>query len=400
MTHLEELLCTRESVSSAEVMQQLRAGLARTAAASGTGAPIHQLLLDYFKLDERASNASFESAFKKYPETAQTLLALCSAHQLSTLHSLMQSLMEGQARPHGAFKRGLQAQADAHANKPGVVAALQGFASAAFSSPGAEVEMELSLGWNALEDCLLDRAAEHASVIDFAWGPAEQKKRAEALAIRLALARGAASDMLRAFLTDRSPQVVAQPSEWDREHAGASTDEVLVGVHHLATHDTLPAAWSDHLAKYPAAAQLLAVYQYTNGVALFCTDPSDTWSAGFLFLPAQQWQEANAEMVDWLTSVDFQDDPSSLPDWVRSAIAFGKIPGDASYWMLPIEGPFAGQVLLSNEDVSGESSRYADFDSMVADLRLHPHNVLGNGGYISYCATGHSFQLYPVGYRC
>ncbi|MBK7006977.1 MAG: hypothetical protein IPH37_19155 [Burkholderiales bacterium] len=180
-------------------MQQLRAGLARTAAASGTGAPIHQLLLDYFKLDERASNASFESAFKKYPETAQTLLALCSAHQLSTLHSLMQSLMEGQARPHGAFKRGLQAQAYSRMpTSPVGKAALQGFASAAFSSPGAEVEMELSLGWNALEDCLLDRAAEHASVIDFAWGPAEQKKRAEALAIRLALARGAASDMLRA----------------------------------------------------------------------------------------------------------------------------------------------------------------------------------------------------------
>ena len=399
MTQLQELLSKRDSVSSAELMQQLRAGLQHTTAASGTGAATHQLLLDYFKLDARASDASFASAFKKYPDTAQTLLALCATHQLGVLHGLMQSLMDGQAKPQGAFKRGLQAQATALADKPGVVAALQGFASAAFASPTHEVEMELSLAWGGLEDCLLDRVAEHAAVIDFAWGPAERKKRQQAQAVQLALTHQSALELLRAFLSDGAPQVLAQPSEWDMAHAGAPANEVPIAVHHVAMNVPLPESWRAHLTAYPGAAQLLAVYEHCNGMALFCTNPHDLWSAGFVFLPTHQWDEARAEMLDWLSSVDFQDDPDSLPEWVRSAIAFGKIPGDASYWILPIEGPFAGQVLLSNEDVSAESSRYANFDSLVATLRLFPQDILGSGGYVSYISADHPHALYPVGYE-
>lgn len=399
MTPLQELLQQRDTVASSELMLQLREGLSRTPMASGPGASIHQLLLAYFKLDERACNASFASAFKKYPDTARSLLALCATHQLDALHTLMQSVIDGQAKPEGAFKRDLQAQSDAHADKPGVVAALKGFASAAFSSPGHEAEMELSLAWGALEDCLLDQVGAHAADIDFAWGPTERKKRQEAHAVQSALAGQSAALMLKAFLADADPHVIAQPSEWDMAHEGAPADEVRIAVHHLAIDDPFPTVWRDHLAAYVGAGQLLAVYQHTNGAALFCTDPSDVWSAGFLFLPAQQWEEARTEMVDWLTSVDFQDDPDSLPDWVRSAITFGKIPGDASYWMLPIEGPFAGHVLLSNDDVSAETSRYPSFDNFVATLRLHSQNIVGNGGYISYPVPGKSYLLYPVGYQ-
>ncbi|MBK7006797.1 MAG: hypothetical protein IPH37_18055 [Burkholderiales bacterium] len=59
--------------------------------------------------------------------------------------------------------------------------------------------------------------------------------------------------------------------------------------------------------------------------------------------PMQGW-------LDWLTSVDFQDNQAACPDWVRSAIAFGKIPGDASYWMLPIGRPVCRTGAASNED--------------------------------------------------
>ncbi len=398
MTPLQELLAQRDTVSSAELMHQLREGLSKNAAASGLGSATHQLLLAYFKLDERASNASFASAFKKSPDTAQSLLALCNSQGLSALGALMQSVMQGQAEPDGAFKRGLEQQAQEKSDKPGLVAALRGFANAAFASPGSEADIELSLGWGALEDCLLDQVALHAADIDFAWGPTQRKKRQQAQAILAALADRSAAGMLQDFLTDVRPHVIAQPSEYDMAHAGAPTDTTQIEVQHVANTEPLSDAMTKHLARYPAAHQLLAVYQQTPGVALCCTDPHDIWSAGFLLLPPAQWDEARGEMLDWLSAVDFQDEPAGPPAWVRSAIAFGKIPGDASYWMLPIEGPMAGHVLLSNDDVSTETSHYPDFDSFVATLRLFAQDIVGSGGYISYAGTDGQSVLYPVGY--
>ena len=399
MTPLQELLAQRDALASSELMQQLREGLSKTATASGPGSTTQQLLLAYFKLDERASNASFASAFKKYPETAQSLLALCSGHGLTHLGALMQSVMQGLAKPDGGFKRALKAQADNKADKPGLVAALRGFASAAFASPGHEAEIELSLGWGALEDCLLDQVALHAADMDFAWGPVESQKRQQAQTIQAALADRSAVHMLQGYLTDIGPHVIAQASAYDIAHAGAPANTAKIEVQHVAYTEPLPPALATHLAAYPAAGQLLAVYQCTPGVALFCTDAHDPWTAGFLMLPPAQWEQACGEMLDWLTAVDFQGDDAAVPAWVRSAIAFGKIPGDASYWMLPIEGPFAGHVLLSNDDVSAESSRFRSFDSFVATLRLFPQDILGSGGYVSYASSEHPHALYPVGYE-
>mgnify|MGYP000846074349 CR=1 FL=1 len=400
MTPLQELLAQRDSVDPSALMLQLREGLSHTPAASGPDSAIHQLLLAYFKLNERACDASFASAFKRYPDTALALLELCARHQLTVLGALMHSVMQGQAKPDGTFQRALKAQAAENANQPGLVAALQGFASAAFATPGHEAEIELSLAWSALEECLLDQVALHAAHIDFAWGPTERKKRQEAQAVQSALADKPAAQMLQDFLTDAAPYVMAQPSEWDMSHDGAPADIIQMPVQHVALNDPLTQAQVTHLAAYPAALQLLAVYCHTPGVALFCTDSDDHWTAGFIFLPPTQWEDASGEMVDWLTSVDFQDDPDELPAWVRSAIAFGKIPGDASYWMLPLEGPLAGHVLLSNDDVSAQTSRYPSFDQFVATLRVAPQAILGSGGYVSYPSAGGGHQLYPVSYGC
>ena len=400
MTPLEELLSQRDRVSSAELLHQLKAGLGRTASASGPGAGIHQQLLAYLKLDDYASSHSFGKAFAKYPQTAQDLLQLCAACGLTELCTLIQSVMQGRAKPDGRFKQALLNQANASKNdKPGVAAAIKGFASVAFANPDSEAEMELSLAWGALEDCLLDAMTPHAGTIDFQWGPAEQQKRQQAQAVQAALSTQTAVQLLKAFFADPTPTVLAQASEWDIENKGAPADMVPIAVHHLGPSEKLPAARASQLAKHSSAGQLAALYHELNGAALFCTNPLDLWSAGFVFLPAQQWEEARSEVVDWLTSVDFQDDPESLPAWVRSAIAFGKIPGDASYWLLPVEGPFAGHVLLSNEDVSDGTSRYPSFDTFVATLRLQPQDILGCGGYVSYPGRGNAHLLYPMGYR-
>ena len=351
-----------------------------------------------------ASNASADAP---PPPFAQVFITITkqehielrtAATQRQGLHRKAVTTYEQQVVRHDRLVRALKAQAAKWADQPGLVAALQGFASAAFDTPGHEAEIELSLAWGALEDCLLDQVAMHACHIDFAWGPTEQKKRIEAQAVQAALALKSASQMLQDFLTDVAPCVMAQPSEWDMAHEGAPADIIQVAVQHVALIDPLTQAQATHLAACPAALQLLAVYHQTPGAALFCTDPDDLWTAGFLFLPPAQWDEASAEMVDWLTSVDFQDEPDSLPAWVRSAIAFGKIPGDASYWMLPLEGPLAGHVLLSNDDVSAQTSRYPNFDHFVATLRVAPQTILGSGGYVSYPSADGRHQLYPVGY--
>ena len=402
MTPLTELLQRRDSVSAGELLLQVKEGLAPGLAGSGAGAATHQLLLDYFKLDARASESSFAAAFKRYPATAEALRQLAQAQGLTQMCALMQSVLERQARPTGAFKAGLQTQANALQGKPdkaGVLAALKGFASVAFASADSEADMELSLAWGALEECLLDQLALHADVINFQWGPTERKKRQQAQGVQTALASHSAVQLLQAFFADASPQVLAQPSEWDMEKEGAPTAVVPITVQHLNLAEPLPAGWAAQLAQAPAAAQLLAVYQQVNGAALFCTDPTDAWSAGFFFLPASMWDEARAEVLQWLSSVDYQDDPEALPAWVRSIIPFGKIPGDASYWILPVDGPHAGQVLLSNDDVTADTSRHASFDDFVATLRLTPEQVLGSGGYVSYPGAGDAHLLYPVGYR-
>jgi hypothetical protein len=399
MKPLKELLAQRDTVAASELMLQVKEGLSKTPAQSGPGAQAHQLALDYFRLDERASFSSFSAAFKKYPATARTLLELCRAQGLDAWCTLMQSVLEAHPKPTGAFKSGLQTQMQAPSTQKGLLAALNGFASVAFASDGSEADMELSLGWHAVEDCVLDQLERHADMMDFDWGPTERAKRQQAREIEVALAATPAVALLQALLQHARPQVLAQAPEWDREHEGAPADIVSIAVQHVAPTRAMDATTFARLEQVPAAAQLLAVYRAVNGAALFCTDAADAWSAGFVLLADDQWEDARGAVLDWLISVDFQDDVAALPDWVRTAIPFGVIPGDASHWILPVEGPFAGTVLLSNDDVSAETFRYRSFDAFIATLVRFPESILGNGGYISYLPAQGSYALYPVGYQ-
>ena len=355
MKPLKELLAQRDTVAASELMLQVKEGLSKTPAQSGPGAQAHQLALDYFRLDERASFSSFSAAFKKYPATARTLLELCRAQGLDAWCTLMQSVLEAHPKPTGAFKSGLQTQMQAPSTQKGLLAALNGFASVAFASDGSEADMELSLGWHAVEDCVLDQLERHADMMDFDWGPTERAKRQQAREIEVALAATPAVALLQALLQHARPQVLAQAPEWDREHEGAPADIVSIAVQHVAPTRAMDATSCAQLEQVPAATQLLAVYRAVNGAA--------------------------------------------LPDWVRTAIPFGVIPGDASHWILPVEGPFAGTVLLSNDDVSAETFRYRSFDAFIATLVRFPESILGNGGYISYLPAQGSYALYPVGYQ-
>jgi hypothetical protein len=66
----------------------------------------------------------------------------------------------------------------------------------------------------------------------------------------------------------------------------------------------------------------------------------------------------------------------------------------ASRWVVPLEGPLAGAVLLSDDEVPEEHARYPSVANFVAALRLRPHTVLAKGGCVSYAVPEHGFLLY------
>jgi hypothetical protein len=66
--------------------------------------------------------------------------------------------------------------------------------------------------------------------------------------------------------------------------------------------------------------------------------------------------------------------------------------------VVPLAGPLAGAVLLSNDDVQEEHARYPSVAHFVAALRSCPQQVLANGGYVSYRVPEHGHLLYPEGY--
>jgi hypothetical protein len=361
--------------------------------------------------------SSNPQALQKYPTTAQTLIKLCRQAKEDKIAALMEAALTNKPQPTGLLKQGMREQIEKlqqSANTPnsaGIAAALIGFAKSAFANPETENDLELSLVWDTVEEILLDHIAPFASSIPFDWGPKERKRRLRIAKTAKVMMRETAPQMLQDFFTDPQAHVLARFDEWDIKKEGAPKEVIAIPVSHKPGSKALAAKTIEHLSQYPAAAQLLAVYRAVNGADLFQVDVNDWESAGFILLPDTMWHQARDEAIEWLTSVDYQDEPQQMPKWVRSAIAFGKIPGDASVWLLPIEGSLAGKVLLSNEDVPTHEARYESFDAFIAALRHQSETVLGCGGYVRYNPPSDAFAseadqrlwqdapLFPAGYQ-
>lgn len=165
----------------------------------------------------------------------------------------------------------------------------------------------------------------------------------------------------------------------------------------LARHQPGPPASADHiqqaLRRYGEVARpLLEAHTLHDGAGLFAV----AGEPGFVLVPMAQWPELLAEALAWAEEVTWADEPEAIPNWLRSAIAFGAIPGDSERWLLVTEGPLAGCVLLSDTDVIEESPRFPSLAAFFASLIADPARVLGCGGYVSYEVEGE--QLYPI--RC
>jgi hypothetical protein len=175
-------------------------------------------------------------------------------------------------------------------------------------------------------------------------------------------------------------------------HQGAPAQLVEVPVRH-AWHSVAPKA-ALRLGNNPAAQQLLQLYTAANGAELFVPLQHEPHQAGLVLISDDQWDAEREQLITWLTLGGDED----LPAWARSLVPIAALPGDASRWVVPLEGPLAGAVLLSNDDVPEERARYPSVAHFVAALRLRPHEVLANGGYVSYVVPEHGFLLYPEGY--
>lgn len=395
MNDLQELLSRRGTLSDAELLHALREGLAAEPAASGAAAPLHALLQGYFALDAAVSDNSFAEGLQRHDATAQALIAMMAAEGETAVVALMRSLMGGRPQPTGALAQSLGSVGadEARRHGPAVQAAFAAFAQTALASPGSAAEMELSLAWGAVEGALLDRVAGAADRLAFSHGAAHrqaqsQAQRRDELARRLGL--GA---LLAELAAARRPRVLARPSEWDINHERAPSDWVEVPVQHRWQRTRPgPAA---RLGSSPAAQALAELYRFANGAELFVPLAHAPGEAGLLLIPDALWDAEREQMMVWLT---MGRDDDELPHWVHSLVPFAMLNGDASRWVTPLEGPLAGSVMLSNDDVPEEQARYPSLAHFFAALRLHPHEVLGNGGYVSYAVPEHDFSLYPGGY--
>ena len=395
MSDLRELLATRTSQSDALVLHALRDGLAADPAESGAAADLHALLQGYFLLDEAATSRTFASAFRRHPDTARALLALLAEDGEDKVVQLMGSLLTGRPQPTGALAAGLRGEAaDRAAGIGGAVkAAFDAFTNTALASDASTAEMELSLAWGVVEGGLLDRVERHAGELAFAHGPAHREAAARLRALDELVARSSIGDMLAAMAAAPRPRVLARPSEWDIGQQGAPAALVEVPVRHQWHRAPLgPAA---RLGDSAAALQLKQLYAFANGAELFIPLAHEPHEAGLVLIPDGEWEAEREHMMVWLTMGDGADD---LPDWAHSLVPIAALTGDASRWVVPLEGPHAGAVMLSNDDVHESRTRYPSVAHFVAALRVCTQQVLANGGYVCYAVPEHQHLLYPEGY--
>lgn len=397
MNDLQHLLAQRSTEPAASILKALREGLAADPAASGPAAALHALLQGFFAIEQVAFGSDHRSAFQRHPEAARQLLALLEDDGETNVARLMRSLIDGQPRPLGALKAGLDEAAGNAARDHGksIAGALAAFADVALASPASAAEMELSLGWSAVEEGLLDRVAAQSVHLAFAHGESHRQAVSREQQLDALVAQHDVPALLRLLLSERHPRVLARASEWDRQHEQAPAEVVEIPVaHHLRPAPLGPAA---QLPADAALAPLRALYACTNGGELFVPLQHQPADPGLQLIADSDWDDERDNVMTWVTMGD--DDDTVHPPWVHSLVPFAMLPGDASRWVVPIEGPYVGCVMLSNDDVPDEHVRYPSLPHFLAALCLLPQEVLGNGGYVSYVQGDGRFSLYPVGYR-
>ncbi len=175
-TALHELLATRTSTDPAEILQDLRNGLSTNPEESGPAQGLHELLQGFFAIEDVALDSSYGEAFRQHPAAARALLAAIEEEGEAAVARLVRSILDGRPDPSGALAEALGFSAQQGAGEDSrVSAALKGFASVALATPEMQVELELSLAWDAVEEILLDRVEHQQAVLAYAHSASRRK---------------------------------------------------------------------------------------------------------------------------------------------------------------------------------------------------------------------------------
>lgn len=375
---LHQLLAHRANSDAAQVLAALREGLAPDASLSGPAADLHRLLHEYFAMDDVVTNSTFAQACRRYPDTARVIMQMLQEDGQERIADLLRSLIEATLARRSSLE-----MAEAGPTQP----------PAAPATPEAIAEVRLHLGWAAVQESLLNRVASHADHLEFTHGKTHRRSLAREYQLEQLVGAMDLAAMLDELVCARNPRIIARATEWDIARRQAPGDGLEVPVIHRLRKARLgPAAM---LGKGTAAAELRSLYEYTNGGDLFIPREHEPREPGLQLVADHDWEQDREQLLQWM----LRRGDSDLPDWVHTMVPFAVLQGGVSRWVMPLEGPRAGAVLLSHPDVLENQVRYKSLAHFVAALSLFPHEVVGAGGYVSYLTPDLKHSLYPHGYR-
>jgi hypothetical protein len=144
------------------------------------------------------------------------------------------------------------------------------------------------------------------------------------------------------------------------------------------------------------ADKIVAFNQHHDGFVLYCDTLSD--AAGIELLPVEQWEEATDDMREWFGHL--ADEPENDPDCIVTGIAIATVTYSGNYFVMPVEGPSAGQIFYADHDGWYEAAFDNNFDDFLLHVTRNPVCLLNDevGCYTRYSDGKTDLQWIPEVY--
>jgi hypothetical protein len=255
-------------------------------------------------------------------------------------------------------------------------------------------DLALSISEEDFAACVVDFVSEHRDEIAIArpGGPPQRSAADTTVAAQMAGRRPA--DLAAELLAHRAPRIVARLSEYHRR--SGQKDVRVIPVTHSGRTPADPNRLARLREAYGAVAEpLLEIYERHDGLELF----RSMAGPAFVFAPVGEWDGLLQHAIQWAETVTWRDRPDAVPACLRSAIAFGYIPGDAERWLLIMQGPHAGKIMLSETDLVDDEPRMQSVAELLWVLIHDAPRVIGSGGYVSYTDPSSGLSYYPERYE-
>jgi hypothetical protein len=255
-------------------------------------------------------------------------------------------------------------------------------------------DLALSIGEEDFAACVMDFVSEHREEIAIPpHGSLPQRSPIDAAAAAQMAGRRPA-ELLAELLAHRAPRIVARLSEYHRR--SSLKDVRVMPVVHSARAPADAGRLAQLRSVYGAVAEpLLEIYQRHDGLELFRSKAGPA----FVFAPLGEWHALLQDAITWAETVIWRDRPNAVPGCLRSAIAFGYIPGDAERWLLITQGQHAGTIMLSETDLVDDEPRMQSLAELLWVMIHDAPRVIGSGGYVSYTDPASGLSYYPERYE-